>query len=344
LDNVDYGGCKVVDMSMMPETLLPAPQYVVLDTEDETYAFSSIDKLVCKNGLFYIMDFRARKISVFDGGGKGVFAFSKNGRGPGEYLQVSDFDIDENGDFWILDAQSDALFHYRADGTFVSSAKTETEFSFMKYIGGGKLLLSVASYDSSDEKDVKVLVADTTMAVTERYSYGSSNQEQDTEMVFPSLGFCKKGDRIYYVSNGIEDDVAVFDENGGFEGVVHFDFAGRTVPSEMKSSVEEHWEEFMDYSFPTKTVCPVGDDVLVGCVVEISEEGMYSDYVMDRKTKTIYKQGPESQGLFLIGMGDGKLVYMLYPGLEGDDLCPPLPQEVKDAYDAGLDVIAYRNL
>jgi len=224
---VDYGGCKVLDMSMMPETLLPAPQYVVLDTEDETYAFSSIDKLVCKNGLFYIMDFRARKISVFDGGGKGVFAFSKNGRGPGEYLQVSDFDIDENG---------------------------------------------------------------------------------------------------------------------GFEGVVHFDFAGRTVPSEMKSSVEEHWEEFMDYSFPTKTVCPVGDDVLVGCVVEISEEGMYSDYVMDRKTKTIYKQGPESQGLFLIGMGDGKLVYMLYPGLEGDDLCPPLPQEVKDAYDAGLDVIAYRNL
>lgn len=148
---IDFFPYKTTDITEMPSDILPDRNYITLKI-NEDFAFVSIDKLLYKNGRLYLLDFRMKRILVFDEEGDGQFVLSRNGRGPQEYLQVSDFDIDDKGGFWVLDAQNDAIIHYLADGTFASTTKTCIECSFIKCAKNDLLLLAVSSWDKKRER------------------------------------------------------------------------------------------------------------------------------------------------------------------------------------------------
>lgn len=82
-----------------------------------------IEKLLVDTaGSMYIQDSKGNGIYKFDCSGKYLYQISKQGQGPGEYVQIDDFDIYEgqlliNSDF----KQS----YYRLDGTFVKDTKEE---------------------------------------------------------------------------------------------------------------------------------------------------------------------------------------------------------------------------
>ena len=218
-DNFDWKSVFEQDLHLVELT----------DTSKES-SFTEISKLVFKKDKFYISDWATRRIIVFDLNGNPVFVLNRRGRGPEEYLQVTDFDVDNSGGLWILDGQKDAVSHYSSDGRFLSQSKTrDCQYSHIA-CSNENLLLSVAYWDKTENSEYKAVAADTNLNVTSRY--GRIPEFRDPDFMFPSVGFSKIGDVLMY-NNPIDDYVSVF-ESDEYKGDYYFDFGSKKVPDDVR--------------------------------------------------------------------------------------------------------------
>ena len=77
-------------------------KYIPLETTRES-VIGEISKVILHKGNFYIMDDNITKtVFVFDGNGKFITKICRRGRGPGEYNDLWDFDIDTENDQILL--------------------------------------------------------------------------------------------------------------------------------------------------------------------------------------------------------------------------------------------------
>lgn len=77
-----------------------------------------IQKIVVKGNNIYILNNKGNQgeILIFDKQGKFKAKLEKNGRGPGEYISLGDFNIDKRGNIYIHDAmRSDKILVYTND-------------------------------------------------------------------------------------------------------------------------------------------------------------------------------------------------------------------------------------
>lgn len=77
-----------------------------------------IQKIVVKNNKIYVLNNAGNKgeILIFDQQGKFQAKLEKNGRGPGEYINLGDFQVDTEGNIYIHDAmRSDKILMYTND-------------------------------------------------------------------------------------------------------------------------------------------------------------------------------------------------------------------------------------
>lgn len=287
------------------------------DTSKE-YSFTEISKLVFKKDKFYISDWATRRIIVFDLNGNPVFVLNRRGRGPEEYLQVTDFDVDNSGGLWILDGQKDAVSHYSSDGRFLSQSKTgDCQYSHIA-CSNENLLLSVAYWDKTENGGYKAVAADTNLNVTSRY--GRIPEFYDPDFEFPSVGFSKIGDVLMY-NNPIDYYVSVF-ENDEYNGDYYFDFGSKKVPDDVRKSVESHLESIADYMFLLNAV-GVYKDYVVGTM---TEGGSPKDFIINMKSGKLYKQPWDEGTLHLSAISDDRII------LSGTDV------------EADKDVLAYVQL
>jgi hypothetical protein len=94
-------------------------EIIPLETTDESL-IRNIDKLIYYNNNFYILDYSAYKILVFDNRGNYLFKIDNRGQGPDQYIHIADFDIDRNGNKLTLISAVDAKLHeYDLNGRFL---------------------------------------------------------------------------------------------------------------------------------------------------------------------------------------------------------------------------------
>ena len=91
---------------------------VFLETTSES-ALSMISKVVLWNGRIFVSDNRYDKICVFDTAGKFLWDIRRVGRGPGEYIGMTDFVIDPDREELIIYADKPyKLIHCGVQGDF----------------------------------------------------------------------------------------------------------------------------------------------------------------------------------------------------------------------------------
>lgn len=167
-ESIPYDNLQVMSYEDISEDLFGNMQYTVLKADSAEYMFTSPQKIVYKDNTFYIHDWvnpRNSKLIAFDNKGNPVLSLNKRGRGPGEYLQISDFDIDENGDIWIMDGQDDVLLHYSNDCSLIDSKKLPFEVNSIKCINGGMFFFGLAPWNLSDYDGVRILLSDTALNI-----------------------------------------------------------------------------------------------------------------------------------------------------------------------------------
>jgi hypothetical protein len=88
---------------------------IPLETKEECL-IKEIVKVLFHGNKMFLQD-EAQKLLVFDTNGKFLKEIGKKGKGPGEFLELRDFDIDKDGNIYILDRKQ--ILKYNNDGTFL---------------------------------------------------------------------------------------------------------------------------------------------------------------------------------------------------------------------------------
>jgi hypothetical protein len=71
-------------------------------------------------GNIYVLDAEDVNIKIYDRNGRWIRNVGRRGQGPGEYTNLSDFDVSIDGRIFILDTQQHCMLILKPDGTFDS--------------------------------------------------------------------------------------------------------------------------------------------------------------------------------------------------------------------------------
>ncbi|MCX6326526.1 MAG: 6-bladed beta-propeller [Bacteroidia bacterium] len=85
-----------------------------LETKEECL-ITDIVKVLFHQDKMFLQD-KAQRLFVFSTNGKFLYEIGKKGKGPGEFLELRDFDIDKDGNIYILDFRE--ILKYTIEGKF----------------------------------------------------------------------------------------------------------------------------------------------------------------------------------------------------------------------------------
>ena len=83
--------------------------------------------LVDDDGNFFIIDSKGTTLQKYDKNGKFISQISRRGKGPGEYMEIYDFDIDNN-QLIVYDANRDDLMYFDMDGNYLTMKPTGLDY------------------------------------------------------------------------------------------------------------------------------------------------------------------------------------------------------------------------
>ncbi len=153
-----------IDVSQQSELseIFESVEYTILETPDESSLIGTISEIEITGDRIYILDNRKKSVLIFDRQGHYINAIDKRGRGPGEYLDLTDMGI-LNSTIYVLDR--DRIFEYKEDGTWLRTITLNTFYNYfhliddrLMYLYSGKsndTMYDFALFDYRDESLVK---------------------------------------------------------------------------------------------------------------------------------------------------------------------------------------------
>jgi len=105
-------------------------KYVPLETGPNSMV-GSIVKVVVESNRIYISDNQG-KINIFDTDGRYLNTLNKKGRGPQEYLRVTDYTVDPAGSIFIL-SELDGIVEYNSNLEFVEKTSFNSDSNNIYY-------------------------------------------------------------------------------------------------------------------------------------------------------------------------------------------------------------------
>ena len=282
-ETIPFSKMPVKGYDDIPAGLLSQTKYIILKPQSQKDMFKGIDKIVYSSGKLYILDWLSRKIVVLDETGNPVYVLAKSGRGPGEYLQITDFDVDDSGNILVIDGRKDQILKYSPDMKVITSRKLPYEVDFIQFCSPATLHLGLSPWDMSRYKDRCVVTVDTSLAVIKPGPV--KDRLVDPDYSFPSTGFTDAGGSVLY-HRPVNDNVYRLSPSGDIENIYTFDFGNKAVPDRMKTDIERYRDEFDRYNTLVKSVY-VDSTVVVGSLLQ---GRTIRDFIIDRMGGKIYMQ------------------------------------------------------
>lgn len=98
-------------------------EFIPLETTNESL-IGQIDKIILHNNQYYVFDSRkASSIFVFSLNGKFLWKLSKQGKGPGEYLEPADFSFEPGTNNLVVLNMMELLFYDDKNGAYLKTLK-----------------------------------------------------------------------------------------------------------------------------------------------------------------------------------------------------------------------------
>ncbi len=151
------------DITFLPADSIFGEKWIVpLETTDENI-ISQIDKLEIYNDCFYILDNTQDIIFIFDKSGRYITKIADFGRGPDEYLRISDFHIDDRM-IYVLAGGNRKIMCYDPEGKWLKSfpttyggdnITTDSSYVYVNYNFNNPQGYNVGVYSKKDYSLVK---------------------------------------------------------------------------------------------------------------------------------------------------------------------------------------------
>ena len=122
-------------------------KFTRLETSEECLV-GEVYKLSCRNKKYYILDRHLQKaLFVFDEEGKFRNRIGRRGRGPGEFIEPTDFIVSDST-VTVFDMFGHKLLYYNPDGTFIRSVRLPYSIYEIESGGDGSAIYAVGGDNS----------------------------------------------------------------------------------------------------------------------------------------------------------------------------------------------------
>ena len=194
--------------------------------ENDSILLSQIDDIKFLNDKFYIRDWKNKQIVTFNNNGDFIASISKYGRGPSEYLDISDFDVDKQGNIYVIDGNKDNLIVYDYQGNSVRSEKLPFEIDLIKVVSPNNYLITISSWEEGEHKGKQIVSTDSLFNIIKTHSLYT--QYYDDNMWLSSSYFKETENGVFF-HRQINDSVYLFN-NGNLDKIYLFDFGAQSIP------------------------------------------------------------------------------------------------------------------
>ncbi len=106
------------DQILPMESIFESVEAITLDSKDVPL-IGEVGKSILQNDLLYIQDKLNHTILTFDMKGNFIRILDKKGKGPGEYFEINDFEINEFDNTIDVMFKTGVVYQYTLDGQFV---------------------------------------------------------------------------------------------------------------------------------------------------------------------------------------------------------------------------------
>lgn len=104
------------------DSIVRSHKFTLLETSEECLV-GEVYKLSCRNKKYYLLDRHLQKaLFVFDEEGRFCNRIGRRGRGPGEFIEPTDFIVSDST-VTVFDMFGHKLLYYNLDGTFIRSVR-----------------------------------------------------------------------------------------------------------------------------------------------------------------------------------------------------------------------------
>ena len=319
---------KILEDITPSEFINTDPVYICFsDTSDLSFSFKEISKIVIKNDKIFILESGNRRLLVFNKTGEPYSKMEYRGRGPKEYLQITDFDVDDEDNIWIVDAQKNDIYKYSDKCILEKSYPFQYEITKIACLKNQSFLCEIGSWDMSEYSGSQLVLADSLFNIKSVLTEYSKNT--DPNFVFQSE--ISRGKDTFFYCSPIEDKLIEISNDGTIEREMMFDFGSRQVPEHYKKNIEKHYERInADYSFVFRTYRVCKDYITLG----LHNNGWQS-LILNCADKTGLISDAEVSGMSLIGQCSEGSIWQLH----SSENCSSLPVQVQNWLKSDLDVI-----
>ncbi len=201
--------------------------FLPLESGDNTL-LGSVDKVAFYNDLIYIADYRSRKILAYDMNGKLCFVLDRQGRGPGEYLEVKSFTVDADN-LYVLDNSGKKLLVYDSlTGEYKASRKMPIVAWDVEVLSNGDLVFAFVTAGgklSKEQPPYRLFVTDNDLNIkTQMLGYG---ENEGSDVLGYGRFFSAYGDKILFCSYGNDAYYVLDRSNGDITEAVGIDFENK---------------------------------------------------------------------------------------------------------------------
>lgn len=132
-------------------------EVIPLETTDSS-VMGDIMKVISAKGRIFVAPWNGKSIFIFDRSGKYLSRIDKEGRGPGEYLKISDFMVTEEPEEIVVYAREGKLNFYDWDGNFLRDSKQDAFVGGIERLPDGSCVLNYVLSLNSLFRDTAFMV------------------------------------------------------------------------------------------------------------------------------------------------------------------------------------------
>lgn len=197
-----------------------------------------VDNMLVLDSLIVINDRNlSKQIFVFNKDGSFSHYIGKNGRGPGEYLQVTDVAFQE-GNIVVLDMFSHKILRYNLGGELIGEIKYKDKFHEIESDGKNLFAYAGDNRQNSDIRFYEFLVLGKDGMVNAAYHYNRNSINYKSEENIRQIG-----DGVYF-TRALLPYICKYDENKGLQLRYSMDINPNPLPANFEKECKGDYTRF----------------------------------------------------------------------------------------------------
>lgn len=206
----------------------------------DSIVMDELTQVIVKDSFIYAAD-RA-SLYKFSLTGELMSVVNHRGSSPTEYINISDFQVDENGNVWVLSRNNKALFNYSWDGNLHKKISLDTWFERFSIINGEKMLLYAGNEKSNEYRHTLYILDLQKEKIVNRYLEIDDNKSVYLHVKSPNH-FSYSGDSRFFYQM-FNDTIYTLNKGGVPTPEYLLSFADKNIPS---SFYEQKYGNIMDF-------------------------------------------------------------------------------------------------